>query len=200
MQSQHWPVYIMSAAEANKDALVGGLWDSYFQCLIEQLTAPSAPAPAPPRAMATAPAAISPSRTLTLHDLFLTAKAMYRQRNVYELYGHICHEAYPSAGISFRSDLQPLLTSGTNGSPDFAKIAQLQANYRNRGGGRGGGRRRNIYIYDTYNWGVEVDLVTVVKRCLLHIALPDCVFGDQSGVHTFNTKETFHFEVNMEAS
>jgi hypothetical protein len=178
-QPQYWPVYIMSAAQANKDALVGGLWDSYFQCLANQLTLPTS-------TTNTRIAAASAS----LHDLFLAAKAMYRHKHVYELFGHICHAAYPSAGKSFRSDLQPLLTSGDFGAPDFVKIAQLQEDYR-----KGGiYYRRKIYIYDTYNWGTEIDLVLVVSRCLLHIALPDCVFGELSGVETFDTKDIFHFE------
>jgi hypothetical protein len=116
---------------------------------------------------------------------------MYRQRNVYELYGHICHVAYPSAGKSFRAHLQPLLTCGEHGAPDFIKLAELQEDYRH---GRKYYPRRRIYIYHTYNWGVEVDLVAVVRRCLEHIALPDSVFGEMSGVDTSIAKETFHYE------
>jgi len=176
---ERWPVYIMSSSQANKDALVGGLWDAYIPCLAEMLsTGKSLPS------LSTASAGHS------LNDLYLTAKAVYRKKNVYELFGHIMHSAYPSSGKSFRSHLQPLLTSGEHGGPDFAAIAQLQRDYR-----KGGVYyQRKTYIYDTYNWGQEVDLVQVVASCLRHIALPDCVFGELSGVDKVKAHEAFHFE------
>jgi hypothetical protein len=171
---ERWPVYLMSSAQSNKDALVGGLWETYFPCLIQQL-------------LAKTDTTISHS---TFHELYLNAKTMYRQRNVYELYGHITHLAYPSSGTSFRSHLQPLLTSGEHGAPDFVKISQLQIDYR-----KGGiYYRRKTYIYDTYNWEVEVDLVEVVARCLCHIALPDAVFGELSGIDKLQACDVFYFD------
>lgn len=204
LQPQHWPVFLMSSAQANKDALVGGLWDSYFQCLVEQLSGSLVDQTvinSSTTTVTTVPSSVAKPQiqppsppSVTLHGLFLAAATLYRKRNVYELYGHICAEAYPSCGKTFRSDLQPLLYSGPFGAPDFPKIAQLQQDYKSRGD-KNSKYKRKIYIYDTYNWGVEVDLVTVVTRCLLHIALPDCVFGEQSGVDQCSARDTFYYEV-----
>lgn len=177
---ERWPVYIMSSSQANKDALVGGLWAAYFPCLAELLSTG--------KSLTTS--TVTGEHDYTLHGLYLTAKALYRKKNVYELFGHITHSAYPSSGKSFRSHLQPLLTSGEHGEPDFGAIAQLQRDYR-----KGGVYyQRKTYIYDTYNWGEEIDLVQVVANSLRHIALPDSVFGELSGIDKVKACEAFHFE------
>ena len=171
-QPQHWPVFLMSSTQDNKDALVGGLWDSYFECLSHYLL----------QHQSTNKRKVTlTSTTCSLHQVFLKAKTQYRRNNIYELYGHICHLAYPSKLCSFRSHLQPLLTSGEFGCPDFAKISELQDQYR----------RRGVYIYNTYNWGVEIDLVFVVKECLLYIALPDYVYGELSGIGETSIQDIF---------
>jgi hypothetical protein len=106
----------MSASQPNHNALVGGLWNSFFSTLTAACANPSS------------------TTTITHYDLFQLTRTSYFTQNVYELFNCVVHEIYAEKNkriySRFPVDLTPLLCSGEGGEPDYEQLRALQIRYR----------------------------------------------------------------------
>eukprot|EP00658_Telonema_sp_P-2_P055317 TRINITY_DN43977_c0_g1_i1.p1 TRINITY_DN43977_c0_g1~~TRINITY_DN43977_c0_g1_i1.p1 ORF type:complete len:396 (-),score=96.21 TRINITY_DN43977_c0_g1_i1:172-1257(-) len=75
--ADRWPLFLMSSSQPHHDALVGGLWNSFFDMLVATMLRKDL------------------SET-TLIELYETAQERYLKENVYELRDHVQVLCYPS--------------------------------------------------------------------------------------------------------
>lgn len=160
--ADEWPLLLMSSAQAGREALVSGLWTTWWRGLAQAIASPGSG---------------------SLGDVFSEAEAAYYRENVYELKNHITyrcnvHERYQ---IMFHADLDHALTAASGGRPDLCLIRQLQHNYREGKRYRGRGKGFGVSVLICGWGGHEVDLVEVVQYALRQIAMPECVHGGMPG-------------------
>lgn len=186
-----WPLVLISSSQAEYDALVGGMWTSFFHHLTTEIKNIIDETVLDGRRRTRSSTKQISSDPMTILKLIESAKTSYFQQNVYALHDFVVTAAYVSSDSyncwkwnSYTADLRPLLAAGPGGTPDYEAIAQLQERYR----------RANILIWDTQDWMIsEVDLASVVRDAFRSkIAIPDVVYGSDSRVGDLTLSELFH--------
>ncbi|GAB5355969.1 hypothetical protein AAMO2058_000250800 [Amorphochlora amoebiformis] len=164
-----WPLFVMSSCQAHHDALVGGLWDTFFFNLANSI------------------AALPKEKDKTLNDLFFISKRDYHRRNRYELKDIVKTLAFPSifaeskdvnaVAVRYDTDLANVVCASKDGSPDFDKVRKMQEQYKD--GTRWSGKK--VVFYHPNDWkGEEVDLVEAVKEAQNRSAIPEALQGSSS--------------------
>jgi hypothetical protein len=185
--SDKWPLFLMSASQPSHDALVGGLWEAFFDCFT---------------------AAIGSIDTCDLDNslcsVYRRAKHKYLEDNRYQLKDLVATFAYASNfgedDDTYSEDLFRLICAGPEGTPDFEALQALQQDYR-EGGTRGEGttrqikrsrKKKKILLWHPQHWGgPEVDLVEAVRKAQAVMAAPEVVFGGESQVDQLQVAAAF---------
>jgi hypothetical protein len=183
-----WPLFLMSASQPSHDALVGGLWEAFFDCFASALVAID-----------------GDGRDNSLQCVYARARQKYLQDNRYQLKDLVVTSAYASnfgeADDTYSEDLFRLISAGPGGEPDFAALAQLQQDYREgvtRGGaGSAKKRRKRVFIWHPQRWGgMEVNLVDAVRKSQAIMATPEVVFGIESEVDQLQVRTAFGYQAS----
>ena len=111
--ADEWPLLLMSSAKATQEALVAGMWSTWFHHLSQVI-------------------ATGGKSTVTFQELYDNAQEEYYKENVYELMNLVkslrtVEHTYQNI---FHVELQHALTAGPGGRPDLDMIETLESNYR----------------------------------------------------------------------
>lgn len=197
-----WPLFLMSASQSTHSALVGGLWSDFFALFSNEMKNVSPPQPSDPiistrrlrssSSLSTPVALVSndnSTKPTTLHDFFLRVRSSYFQNSSYELHGHVISTVFAGRGekiwSSFSVEIMSFLSSGPNGEPDYFGLQELQDKYK----------RRGLTIWYSDRWGQhEASLVEAVQEARKFVAIPDIVYGENSGICQMNILELLRFD------
>eukprot|EP00639_Heterosigma_akashiwo_P011137 CAMPEP_0206368690 /NCGR_PEP_ID=MMETSP0294-20121207/4820_1 /ASSEMBLY_ACC=CAM_ASM_000327 /TAXON_ID=39354 /ORGANISM="Heterosigma akashiwo, Strain CCMP2393" /LENGTH=450 /DNA_ID=CAMNT_0053815239 /DNA_START=175 /DNA_END=1527 /DNA_ORIENTATION=+ len=164
--ASQWPLYLMASAKPGEDALVGGLWQAWFEqiamCLNNEESNP------------------------TLEQFWMDVLAEYRMKNRYDVLNFVQYNIYPDLGDdvigttrdSFSRKLYPLLSVGKEGLPDWGKIEQLQVSYEKRG----------IQFYVSRP---GLTLISAVRNAIEKATQPLVLYGAESRIQEASVKELF---------
>ena len=185
LECDRWPLFLMSSSQANHDALVGGLWSAFFECLLRRKVIASGEAASGSKA---------PPPSAPLRELVDEALKMYYRASRYELKDILHTLAYTSVFANgweppltqsdashvsdcFIADCNRFLVGGEHGMPDFDDARRVQKTYRD--GSKFG---FPVYMWNPSDWGKEVDLAKAIVDAQKRTAMPEVVWGRQSGI------------------
>lgn len=185
-----WPLFLMSASQSTHPALVGGLWTDFFSLFSNEIMKKVDRVSQVPSAsliqrcgeqikkrLRSSRLKSSEEIPMTLQEFFLRVRSLYFQNCSYELHGHVISTVFAGRGrrvwSSFSVEIMPYLSSGPDGEPDYQGLEELQEKYKKRG----------LTIWYSDRWGeVEANLVEAVKEARKFVAIPDVVYGENSGI------------------
>mmetsp|Transcript_31947 Transcript_31947/g.51794 ORF Transcript_31947/g.51794 Transcript_31947/m.51794 type:complete len:425 (-) Transcript_31947:140-1414(-) len=114
--AEKWPLYLMSSCQASHDALVGGLWETWFQHLSKRI----------PKLMSSDAKDTVNNTNITLGKLFFESKKEYHIKNKYELKDLVKTFAFPSifgetnnqnaVAVRYDADLAKVICSSSDGN------------------------------------------------------------------------------------
>jgi hypothetical protein len=189
-----WPLFLMASAQAGHDALVGGLWDTFFAALAEAMLSTTTAGTGAADSGGGSGGGGGGAPTTTLGELFGAARQRYFQDNRYQLQDIICTHAYASnfgeEDETFPADLRELCAAGPGGEPDWEGMAELQRAYADGSHSQAWQQRnkkrqhkKRVRLWHPQRWrGAEVDLVEAAKLAQQQTAIPEAVWGAESGV------------------
>mmetsp|Transcript_6079 Transcript_6079/g.11198 ORF Transcript_6079/g.11198 Transcript_6079/m.11198 type:complete len:382 (+) Transcript_6079:250-1395(+) len=169
-----WPLFLMSSCQASHDALVGGIWDTWFDGLAKFLTESEAKDD-------------YTAHDKKLSDLFFEAKRDYHIHNLYELKDLVKTLAFPSnfsttsnqnrVAARYDEDLAGVICAAPDGSPDYKKAREMQQRYEMGKSFRGD----KVVFYHPNDWcGDQVNLEDAIRKAVLKSAIPECICGSES--------------------
>lgn len=169
-----WPLFLMSSCQANHDALVGGLWVTWFRRLSESV-----------RLLQSGHTSGKQGAIGSIGELFRIAKRDYHIENRYELKDLVKTFAFPSnfgdrsaprdPSLLYDQDLSSVVCAAPDGGPDYDRIRQMQNDYKS---GKKQGKR--VVFWHPNRWGSgEVDLVEAVQEARKRAAIPEALCGQR---------------------
>jgi hypothetical protein len=187
-----WPLFLAASSQAEHDALVGGLWDPWFEHLTKAITSggsddggDAAQSSSPSTGNAGGGGGgdgdfpqrlLAQGDDLSLKRLYYHACRSYFESCVYELSDHVVTLAIPDRYeqyvVAFRTDLNRLLVAGPHGTPDFEALEAMQHAWET-----GKRFKRKVILRKPYNWDKRASLTKAVRKAQLRCAIPEFAVG-----------------------
>lgn len=193
---EKWPLFLAASSQAEHDALVGGLWEPFFEHLATAISSDvvvdgdvDMPIQSDSTGSAFPQNMLGASGDLSLKRLFYHACRSYFESSVYELSDHVVSlvipDRYEKYVGAFRSEINKLLVGGPHGSPDFDGLEAMQEEWES-------GRRfgQKVLLRKPYNWDKRASLTKAVRKAQLRCAMPEFAIGGCE-VEKFSTQLLF---------